>query len=224
MKIGGKMKRVQCLLFMICFLILSGLFYGCGGSGPGSPGSHGTEDTGVILEATIIPEYLGANTNDVDAFRISNCDGDPTTNDPEPYTQHDATVTINASLINPNSTFQAGDLFIEKYTVEYRRSTDSIGTPPIEKFTEFKSIIIPAPSGTGINTVTDTLFFVDLPRKTKYVDDMTSGSYSSSMNNPFFLNNYTAIYTFEGKNEFGTNFSFKTQVGFVIGYFDNCGG
>jgi len=210
------MKRSYFLLFTFYCLLFFTFLWGCGDSGPGSPGSQGTEDTGVILDATIVPLYLGTDTNDVDAFR-DDCDANP-----EPYTQHDATLTITARLLNPNATFQAGTLYIEKYTVEYRRSTDSIGTPPIEQFTEFKTITIPAPVGAGSTSVTDTLFFMDLPRKERYKDDMLSGLFSSSMNNPFFLNNYTAIYKFEGQNEFGTKFSFTVQVGFVIGNFDNC--
>jgi hypothetical protein len=218
MKIGGKMKRVQCLLFTICFLILSGLFYGCGG-GPGVPGSHGTEDTGVILEATLEPAYLGKNTSSVDAIQDL-CDAGPPQKF-EVFTDHTAAVIIRVRLVNPNATFQPGNLYIEKYTVEYRRSSDSIGAPPIQSDTRFKTIVLDPLTGTAVNVLSDTVTFVDLLRKDQYRADVMSGRYSSGS---AFLNNYTAIYTFEGKNEFGSRFSFKAQTDFQIGDFNNCGG
>jgi len=221
MKIGGKMKRVYyCLVLIICFLILSGLFYGCGGSGPGSPGSQGTEDTGVKLDATIIPSYNGADTYSVDVIQQVCQVGPPPVF--EFFADHDATVTISASLLNPNTTFTPGNLYIEKYTVEFRRSTDSIGAPPIEKIidgTVGMPVVIIPPSGTGISTFTTTAVLVDLTRKFKYRDDINSGAFTSNI-----LNDYTAIYTFKGKNDFGDEFTFQAETGFQIGSFDNCGG
>jgi hypothetical protein len=104
--------------------------------------------------------------------------------------------------------------------VEFRRSTDSIGAPPIESDTRYKTIII-TPPATGIvaNTVEDTVILVDLKRKEQYSTDMLSGMYTSGS---AYLNNYTATYTFEGKNQFGDSFSFKAQVDFQIGNFNNC--
>ena len=208
------MKRVHFLLFAIYVLILAGFFSGCGG-GPGSPGSHGTEDTGVILDATIAPTYLGGNTSSVDAIQDVCDPGPPPVF--EAFTDHSATLTITARALNPNST-QLGNLYIEKYTIEYRRSTDSIGAPPIQSDTRFVSIVIPAPIG-GTSAAVTTVAFVDLLRKDQYRTDVTSGQFSSSL---AFLNNYTAIYTFEGKNEFGTKFSFKVQTDFQIADFNNC--
>jgi hypothetical protein len=123
---------------------------------------------------------------------------------------------MTARLINPNTTFQAGTLYVEKYTVQFRRSSDSIGAPPIQSDTRYTTIVIPAPAGTGVTTVEDTVILVDLIRKDQYKADVTSGQYNSD------LNNYTALYTFEGKNEYGENFSFKAQTNFQIGNFDYC--
>jgi hypothetical protein len=220
---GGKTvrnRRGSSMIFMRILLsaILVLMVWGCGGSGPGSPGTQGTEDTGVILEATIIPTYNNVNTNSVDAFQ-GVCDVGPPIKY-EVFTDHTATVTVSARLLNPNSTFQAGTLYIEKYTVEFRRSTDSIGAPPIESDTRYKSIIITPPTGAGTNTVTDTVILVDLIRKDKYRSDMLSGMFTSA--GAAYLNNYTAIYTFEGKNQFGDSFSFTAQTDFQIGNFDNC--
>jgi hypothetical protein len=104
------MKRSYFLVCSVCFLLLTSLFYGCGGTGSGSPGSKGTEDTGVEINATITPVYLGDNAYSVDVFQDV-CDLWPPP-EFEDFTDHNATVTINASLINPNTSFQAGILYI----------------------------------------------------------------------------------------------------------------
>ena len=213
------MKRGYSLLFTVFCLLFFAFLWGCGDSGSGSPGSHGSEDTGVILDATIVPSYLGNDTSSVDAFQDVCSAGPPQVL--EDFTDHQATVTINATLLNPNTTFQPGILYVEKYTVAYFRSTDSIGSPPIESDTRFVTIVINPPAGAGVTTVTDTVEFLDLTRKDQYAADMLSGRFTSGL---AFLNNYTAVYTFEGKNQFDELFSFRVQKDFQIGNFDNCGG
>jgi hypothetical protein len=215
-KTGGKMKRVYLLLFTVCCLLLAVFLWGCG-NGPGSPGSSGSEDTGVIVDAIVVPQYNGVTTSSVDAFQ-DEC-GTPPNTTPEFYADHQVIVTFTARLVNPNTTFEIADLHIEKYTIEFRRSTDSIGAPPIESDTRFRSITITAPVGAGTTVVTDTLSFVDLIRKIQYANDMLSGRYGS---NPVVVNNYTAILTFEGKNDFGKEFKIKTQTDFQISDFNNC--
>jgi hypothetical protein len=230
---GGKMK-IKSLLFVICHLSFVILFLsGCGGNGPGSPGSTGTEDTGIVLNATIVPVYKGVNTNSVDAFQGICCGSTEIaaggtcssgTSTVEFFADHEATVTINANLLNPSAKFTPGNIYIEKYTVEFRRSTDSIGAPPIETIVDGTVgmpvvITFTPPVGDGVVTVTTTVTLVDLIRKIKYAADINSGVFTSNE-----LNNYTAIYTFEGKNDFGDAFTFKAETGFEIGDFNNCGG
>jgi hypothetical protein len=214
-KTGGKMKR-RYLIFILYGLLLTGLLHGCGG-GPGAPGSNGSEDTGIKLEATILGTYNGSNTYSVDAFQQVCTAGPPPTY--EFFADHSATVTIIARQINPNSTFTPGKLYIEKYTIEYRRSNDSIGAPPIETFTVYQTIAINSPIGTTAAATIETVLLLDLIRKDQYNADVTSGQYSSGL---AYLNNYTAIYTFEGQNEYGVHFTVKTQMPFQIGSFNNC--
>ena len=141
------MKRNYFLLFAGYFSLLAILLAGCGGGGPGSPGSSGSENTGVALSATVVGSYQGAATNSVDAF-LDQC-GIPPATTPEFFADHQATVTFTARLLNPDTTFPAGKLYIERYTVELRRSSDSIGAPPIESDTRYQTIEIPAPIGAG---------------------------------------------------------------------------
>lgn len=210
------MKRNP-LIVTCCSLLVAVFLWGCG-SGAGAPGSDGTEKTGVIIDAFITPTYLGDNTYSVDVVQQICDPGPPPT--VEDFTDHGATVTINTRLINPNPPLPPGTLFVEKYTIEYRRSTDSIGAPPIETDTRFNTIVITPPaSGTGTNTLETSVVFLDLKRKDKYLTDMLSGQFTSGL---ALINNYTALYTFEGKNQYGESFSFKAQTDFQIGSFDNC--
>ena len=215
---GGKMKRGHFLLFTVCCLLLTVFLWGCGG-GPGSPGSTGSEDTGIVVDAQVTGFYNGtAGLYSVDAFQEVCTPGPPPTF--EIFTDHQATAIFTARLLNPNTTFDVGNLYIEKYTVEFRRSPDSIGAPPIESDKRFQTITITAPTGTGITTVTlSGLILVDLTRKAQYADDMLSGRYSSGLS---FINNYTAVYTFYGKNDFGKEFTIKAEMSFAIGDFDYC--
>ena len=210
------MKKNNIFLFAVSCFLSTIFLWGCGG-GAGSPGSKGTEDTGVEVDATVTPFYLNENTYSCDAYRDI-CDPGPPP-EPENFTDHSAILTVTARLINPNTTFQAGTLYIEKYTVEFKRSADSVGAPPILSDTRYKTIVIPAPVGTGVTTVEDTIILVDLIRKEQYWTNVTSGQYNSGT---AYLNNYTAVYKFEGKNEYGEKFSFKAQTDFQIGWFDYC--
>jgi len=209
------MRFNRSLPLALCLLAVSAFLCSCGG-GAGSPGSSGSENTGLILDASVTPLYLGANTSSVDAFQQICQAGPPPV--VETFTTHQATLTINARLINPNPNppFRP-TITVEKYTIVYTRSQDSIGAPPIESMTRFQTINIPAPTGTDTSTVTATIDFLDLVRKDKYALDWSSGQYAAR--DP---NNYTATITLEGQNQFGDSFSELVQVPFEIGHFNNC--
>lgn len=193
-------------------LLLSSLA-ACGGGGDSGPNTDG--GTGVLLTTTIVPRYLDANFYSVDVVQQICEPGPPPVF--EVFTDHSARVTISARLIDPSTS--PGPLVVDKYTIAFVRSTDSIGAPPILSDTRFETIAIVPPTGTGTSTTTADVVFVDLLRKARYLNDIDSGLYLS--NPPNILNNYTAIYTFEGK-QFGRSFSFTVQTPFQIGSFDYC--
>ncbi len=195
-------------------LLLSGLA-ACGGGGDSGPGTTG--DTGVRLTATMVPRYHDANFYSVDVIQQVCDPGPPPVF--EVFTDHSARVTISASLIDP-LTVSPGTLVVDKYTIVYQRATDSIGAPPILSDTRYEVITIVPPTGTGTSTTTVDVIFLDLLRKARYLNDINSGLYTS--NPPNILNNYTAIYTFSGQNQYGREFSFTVQTPFQIGSFDYC--
>jgi len=209
------MRRGILSIILFALLIAVLLLWGCGGGGPGSPGSTGCEDYGLICEATIEPTYMGKNTTNVDAIRNICKSGDL-----EPFTDHGAKITINLRLINPNASITPPPLYIERYTIEYRRSDDSIGAPPIEQYTAYLTTSITSPTGTGVSSSPPLDgMFVDGIRKSQYATDIKSGRYSFSAN---YANNYTAIYTFHGKI-MGDNITITAMPhSFTIGDYDNC--
>ena len=211
------MKRILSILITLCSLFPL-FFLGSCGDGPGSPGSQGSDNTGVVPELFMTPTYLDSNTKSVDVVQQI-CDPGPPP-EFEPFADHQAVLTVTAKLINENPQIPPGTLFIEKYTVEYRRAQDSIGTPPIESDTRFDTIVITPPqSGAGSTSTSATVIFVDLKRKDKYLIDMETGQFTSGL---ALINNYTATYTFEGKNQYGERFVWTAQTDFQIGSFDYC--
>jgi len=211
------MKKSYLILLALSSLLVAVLLWGCG-SGPGSPGSYGCEDVGLICDVTITPTYNDKNTYSVDVVQQICTAGPPPVY--EIFTDHSATATMNLRLLNPGTTRLLEPIYIEKYTVEFRRSPDSIGAPPIQSDTRFKTIVLTPPTGTTINTVETTVELVDLIRKIQYQTDVLSGRYSFG---PAYINNYTASYIFEGQS-MGKAIRIFGQVPFQIGSFDYCGG
>jgi hypothetical protein len=212
---GGTMRYRYCCLFLI--MVFSLLQVSCG-SQAGAPGSEG--DTGIKINAVVTPSYNASSSYSVDVFQDLCDPGPPPVF--EVFTDHSAVVDITATPVNPLLDIQPGDLYVEEYTVDFYRSSDSVGAPPILSDRRFMSFTIPAPAPGGEVTVSATVILIDLPRKEQYANDMLSGQYTSALSGIAFINNYTAVYTFYGKNEFGTHFSFTATTNFQIGSFDYC--
>lgn len=211
------MKRHSLFSSAIIILLLLALS-GCGGGGAGSPGSCDTEKTGVILDVSISPYYQKTDnlTNSVDV--VQNTCISENIEYAEYFADHSAVISIGARLINPNIPIQPGTLYIEKYTINFARSTDSLGAPPIESDTRYQTIVITPPSsGLGSTTTKSSSALVDLIRKERYLRDILSGQYNNNL-----PHNFTAIYTFEGKNEYGKSFCAVATTNFQIGSFDYC--
>lgn len=211
------MKRRYYGFFIILLFFLS--LVSCG-TQPGSPGSNG--DTGVILDATLTPHYNGKDTYSVDVVQQICSPGPPPVL--EFFADHSAVVTINATLERPDLNVEPGTLYIQQYTIDFYRASDSVGAPPIASDRRSASIVIapPAIGSTAPVTLTTTLVLVNLPRKNQYLNDMTSGQFTSAIGQIALINNYSAVFTFYGTNAFGTAFTFRATTNFQIGSFDYC--
>ncbi len=223
------MKRQTVFSFAILGILMF-ILSSCGGGGAGAPGTGGSGDTGVLINPELITFYSGIGYK----FEQEKCEFTEMTGDPFNYNvdissfgNHKALLVVRTSIINPQTTFQPGALYIEKYTIEYRRSTDAIGAPTIETYTAWKTIYVPVPTLDDLKkdppvNLRCTLFpqpeiiFLDEARKKKYKEDVLSGRFAYTGN---FINHYTAIYRFEGKNIHGKSFDFIVTRDFTIGDF-----
>jgi hypothetical protein len=205
--------------------VLKGLFLGvlllasCSSpSDDGAGGGCGGSDASITcLNVTgIVPTYLSEDTSNVDALQDV-CARDPVTGAVtlEPFGDHNALVTlVNTQFPTSTSTDRAFDIGITGYSVTYTLNqpcpTGAVGCPPLTTLTSGESIFIAAGQ-----TVTVTLPFVPISRKTEYVQaggDLRNAPPS-----------YTATYTFTAQ-AIGVNDTFTVQgnAQFTIADFNNC--
>ena len=172
----------------------------------------GDSSSGVSVTATIVPTYHGTDTSSVDAVQDVCPSGSP-----EYFADHAANATITASILNP-TIHPSVTVYIDGYTIDYVSSADSLNAPPIQRYVgnETFSFIV---SGNVVSQASATVEFVDLIRKIQYIQALESGQYHSSAD---YLNNYEAIYTFEGHTDSGSNFTVSATAPFEIGDYDNC--
>ena len=201
-------------LFLVVLILTS-----C--SGPdddGAGGGCGGSDASITcLNVTgIVPTYLSEDTNNVDALR-DQC-RDPVTGaitGIEPFTDHNALVTlVNTQFPTSTATDRAFDIGITGYSVTYTLNqpcpTGAVGCPPLTTLTSGDSILVAAGQ-----TVTVTLPFVPISRKTEYVQ--AGGELRNAPPS------YTATYTFSA-HTIGANDTFTVQgsAQFTIADFNNC--
>ena len=201
-------------LFLVVLILAS-----C--SGPdddGAGGGCGGSDASITcLNVTnIVPTYLDEATTNVDALQDV-CTRDPVTGAVtlEPFGDHNALVTlVNKQFPTSTATDRAFDIGITEYSVTYTLNqpcpTGAVGCPPLTTLITGASIVVAAGQ-----TVTVTLPFVPISRKTQYVQaggDLRNAPPS-----------YTATYNFTA-HTIGANDTFTVQgsAQFTIADFNNC--
>jgi hypothetical protein len=184
----------------------------------GAGGGCGGSDASITcLSVTgIVPTYLDEDTSNVDALQ-DQC-RDPVTGaitGIEPFTDHNALVTlVNKQFPTTTSTDRAFDIGITGYSVTYTLNqpcpTGAVGCPPLTTLISGDSILVAAGQ-----TVTVTLPFVPISRKTEYVQ--AGGELRNAPPS------YTATYTFTA-HTIGANDTFTVQgrAQFTIADFNNC--
>ena len=204
-KIGGKMKRVHFLLFAMYFLVLSGLFFGCGG-GPGSPGSTGSEETGIRILAVNVTK----DTPDIDVFSgATSCDGNPES----PLTIEDAFLAITAEQLNPSSSFNPFPASVESCTITYKKAVEDPASPIIESLTIFPNCTIQ----NGSNTCSVTL--IDIARKQAYWTALMDGVIVPHEYPTHYIARYNCMYM----NNLGKEGRFETEFDIWLADFLMCG-
>jgi hypothetical protein len=201
--------------FMSLFVLaMAGLLTAC--SSPGGEECGGIEDiVSCISVSSIQPtSTAGGNSSDVDVIQVPDCDNDPTTNDPEPFTKHDALVTFtNAAFpnfLNPDEA-DSLDVTIERVQITYRVNNcpPLAGCPPLTALNQAVSLTIPADS-----TVTGTFPLVPLSTKDEFL--ALGGSANA-------FPSYTASYVFTARTQsFSDTITIRGATNFVMGNFDLC--
>ena len=218
--------RKQTPLRIILALGLLGLGIGCGGDA-GQPGSSGFEDTGTEVTIQIVPD----ETHNVDCFRTLDCDADPETDDPEPFSDHLATAFITGTTYYnptdpnfdpeaPEETISASTIFLERYTIEY--VPENPAAPPLRMREIYETIVIPAPEDldTPTEVIFDGIVLADLQTKREFGEIIQAGSIIGDPS--AFPVRYTAVYNFYGQSEFGYNVKYRVTAHATFGNFDNC--
>jgi len=201
------------------WIILAMLGFGCGGDS-GQPGSRGFEDTGTQLQIDISP----TDSHNVDAFRDDDCDNDPETDDPEPFTDHLATATFTgttyANPLEPD-TGSGSTIFLERYTIEY--VPENPAAPPLRPREIFETIIIPAPPSEAepVVVIDSGIVLADLQTKREFREAIEAG-HEIITDPSSFPTRYTVIYNFMGQNEFGEDVEVRVTTHATFGDFDNC--
>src|SRR5215510_14352844 len=214
MRCSQMIQQVLKGLFLVVLLLASCSAPSDDGAGGGCGGSNASI---TCLNVTnIVPTYLDKATTNVDALQDV-CTRDPVTGAVtlEPFGDHNALVTlVNKQFPTSTPPARAFDIGITEYSVTYTLNqpcpTGAVGCPPLTILTSGASIVVAAGE-----TVTVTLPFVPISRKTQYVQaggDLRNAPPS-----------YTATYNFTA-HTIGANDTFTVQgsAQFTIADFNNC--
>ncbi|HLF86245.1 MAG TPA: hypothetical protein VI584_04115 [Nitrospiria bacterium] len=192
------------LLGLISVLALSG----CGNEIGGSGQCGGAGDSGACVK---VESITPTDTTNVDAFRTTtDCNADGTADDPEPFTDHNATVSISNTIVPNFPGDILPDVTLTNFRIEYRLNFCPAGfsCPNLISVNVSETLFIPADG-----SLTADIKFVDLEKKFEFQGGVSSPSVYPS---------YSATYTFTGTDIFQNNISVSGSTEFTIGDYDNC--
>ncbi len=161
------MKRSLFRAFLF-YIFISLILTGCGGGGSGSPGSSGSENTGIEISAVSITSEKGP---DFDVFSAPlACPPDNPTKSEALLTREDAVITIDATVLNPGSTFDPFPASVEECTITYLKAQQDPSAPVIESWKIYPNCpIYDSPSNTC------NVSLIDITRKNKFWTDINDG-------------------------------------------------
>ena len=198
-------------------LAMAGLLTAC--SSPGGEGCGGVEDiVSCVSVSSIQPVSIaGEDSSDVDVTFTLDCDGDPTTSDPELFGSHDARVTFTNSAFPDFSDDAEDEAESLPVTIEHVRITYQVnncpplaGCPPLPEINQAVSLTIPPDSADVIG------IFPLVPISTKD-EFLTLGGSADA------FPSYTANYVFTARTQsFSDTFTVKGATNFVMGNFNAC--
>jgi hypothetical protein len=204
------MRKNKFLLFTVYCLLSTVFLWGCGG-GAGSPGSSGSEDTGILIGAASITKEEGP---DLDVFtRSLACPPDKPTKPETLRHREDAVMHINATKLNPGSTFDPFPAKIEQCTITYKKANEDPSVPVLESLAIQPSCNI---YDAEDNTCPVTL--IDIDRKDQYWSASNNGTNLPAE----YPTHYIAQYKCKYKNNYGESGYIQTQYDLWLADFLVC--
>jgi len=198
--------------YLIVSLILMGfLFMNCGSNSTGgSPGSSGSEETGILIQSVSIAGNPTSTdlTPDIDV-NVHYCDEEHTTQEDGLF-RVDATITINAGLVNTlYDTFPAT---VEECTITYLKVNEDPASPILEEQTIYPN----CPLIDGANSC--DVLLIDIERKVDYWTAVWNG-----LNLPAeYPTKYVASYKCKYYNQFRKSGTFQVEYMIFLADFDTC--
>ena len=199
-------------------MLLSTLpLFSCGGSEVGSPGSSGSNDSGIVIQSVSI---AGVETDtdkvpDIDA-NVRVCKVDATTGEvtyEKGLFRVSAEITILAKKLNEsglsNPPFPAS---VEECTITYLKSNSDPSAPVIPSMTIYPNCVF-----NDSVEATCSVPLIDIQRKRDYWAAISNG-----LNLPSeYPTHYVAKYYCKYKSEFGTGY-FPVEYDFWMADFNTC--
>lgn len=199
-------------------LLLTLPLFSCGGGGEvGSPGSTGSNDTGIVIAGVTVAGVSTASDTekDIDA-NVHVCTVDATTGDTTVEAglfRVDATMTIIPELLNQSGLSQPPfPASIEECTITYLRANEDPSSPVIPSLTFYPNCILTSPVQTDC-----TVQLIDIQRKRDFWNAIVTGINVPSERPTHYVAKYYCKY----KSQFGTGY-FPVEYDFWIDDFETC--
>jgi len=155
------MKKSHLSLGVSCFLCIA-LLWGCGGGGPGAPGSTNSEDTGIRITAVNVTcPSTSVTCQDVDVQRSAG------------VTRTDVILNISSQKLNPNSEFDPFPASVEQCHITYTKSVEDPSSPTLEDLNVFPNCTINGGTISSPDECPVTL--IDIQRKIDYWTALLGG-------------------------------------------------
>jgi hypothetical protein len=207
-KTGGKMRRSHVLL-TLCYFLLAGILAGCGG-GSGSPGSSGSEETGIQIKAVRITN----ETSDFDVYQEPvACPLDAPKGPEIALTKEVGVISIDAAKLNPAGAFDPFPASVEECTITYKKANEDPSAPVIESLTIYPNCTI-----NDSPTNSCAVDIIDLPRKRQYWNGITDGIHIPAESPTHYVAGYRCKYM----NQIGKIGYFKVEFDFRLADFLIC--
>lgn len=209
---GGKMKRSHFLIFNIYCLLFTLLLWGCG-DGPGSPGSEGSEKTGIEPRVVSIthsdPSGDQGDLWEIDFIQDICDDGKP-----EPFGNDVASIAFFGDQLNPNVTSDNA-LFVTNYRVTFLKEDPSSPTIEQNEYGNQSGVTILPSADTG----PFSFLVLDSGKKRAIAQDISDGIYIPK-SYPLLYNMKIEIW---GQDKYGKDFKVGPIIKMIsIANYDHC--